>query len=421
MAITVPLSYDWAGPNKYGALALVIGAARYLTKTQLAYVPEVRPPPFNTAITAATTDFQRDKKQAEHEERKEQYAILEGAVTGISENIRDALDTMYHEQLEDETIGYTTVEIKDYFDHLTSQWCKLTTTMRAKMKEEFYEEWGTEEHITALVKRLTRKQKELLDIGIVIQDQDKIDHFIKQMYDSRMFDKKEMNEWEKKPDADKTFANAKIYFQALVSDLEVYEDNNGGNAKRARFESAANMEEEKAGDGLRQYIETLAKEKETSNEHMAAMSGANTTMLALVTKLNAQLAAKDDHIAGLAKQIEAMLHKIQALTDKVGSSGGGGSNSGGGGGGGSDNRTRNSKRSNDGKHMKAKACSDERPEWLKRTSNKGGYCWTHGFNPNGKVHDSKSCKNKADGHKDGATKTDRQDGSVANKPDELVL
>ena len=57
------------------------------------------------------------------------------------------------------------------------------------MKAEFYEDWGTEEHITALVKRLTKKQKELGEHNIVIQDQDKIDHFVKQMYDSKLFNK----------------------------------------------------------------------------------------------------------------------------------------------------------------------------------------------------------------------------------------
>ena len=58
-------------------------------------------------------------------------AVLTGACLDITENTRDALDTTYHEQIADTVLGYTTVALKDYFNHLTANWCKLTTTMRS--------------------------------------------------------------------------------------------------------------------------------------------------------------------------------------------------------------------------------------------------------------------------------------------------
>jgi hypothetical protein len=48
-----------------------------------------------------------------------------------------------------------------------------------------------------------------------------------------------MTEWEYKPEAIKNnFNNAKTYFEGLVRDYEVYEQNSGGTAGKHNFESA---------------------------------------------------------------------------------------------------------------------------------------------------------------------------------------
>ena len=61
-----------------------------------------------------------------------------------------------------------------------------------------------------------------------------------------------MTAYEGKPDADKDWANTTIYFEELVSELKEYDKNSGGLAKKARFESAANIvEDELVGDQLR--------------------------------------------------------------------------------------------------------------------------------------------------------------------------
>ena len=74
----------------------------------------------------------------EWEDLKESHAVLIGARLGIAKNIPDALDTTYHEQLVDTVLGYTNVTLKDYFDHLTTKWCKLITMMRSQTKVEHF-------------------------------------------------------------------------------------------------------------------------------------------------------------------------------------------------------------------------------------------------------------------------------------------
>ena len=74
-------------------------------------------------------------------------------------------------------------------------------------------------HLTAFGKRLNDDQVRIKRYGITISDEDKLQFYLKQMYSSNHFDKKEMTEWENKPEADKNnFGKAKTYFEGLVKD-----------------------------------------------------------------------------------------------------------------------------------------------------------------------------------------------------------
>ena len=53
--------------------------------------------------------------------------------------------------------------------------------------------------------------------------------------------------------------------------------------------------------------------------------------------------------------------------------------------------------------------------------NIGGYCWSCGFDPMGRYHGGRKFRDKADGDKDKATKTNRMGGSVENKPIHVQL
>lgn len=47
---------------------------------------------------------------------------------------------------------------------------------------------------------------------------------VKEMYGAEIFDKKEMFAWENKAEAQKTWANAKAYFEALYKNKQQYSD-----------------------------------------------------------------------------------------------------------------------------------------------------------------------------------------------------
>ena len=196
---------------------------------------------------------------------------------------------------------------------------------------------------------------------------------------------------------------------------EEFEQNAGGPNKRARHESAAGIQEadEEMGAEIRQYMESMASTKEEERADKANLREANERMLAMQNNLQGQLAAKDQQMKELLKQVAQLTANVVALTEKVTEANGGG--------GGLRKRTQvrvaATDKENRAPNAKAAAGKDTRPPWLLKMSNMGGYCWSCGYNPVGKSHTSATCKRKAPGHKDDATADDRMGGSEANKPE----
>ncbi len=80
------------------------------------------------------------------------------------------------------------------------------------------------------------------------------------MYALNHFDKKEMTEWENKPEAIKNdFNNVKIYFEGLVWDYKVFKQNSGGTASKHNFKSVNQATKADRGNELCQYIAEIAQ------------------------------------------------------------------------------------------------------------------------------------------------------------------
>ena len=400
-------------------LAEVIGAALYLTKTTKTYVLPVEPDAMDVRINSNTGVFNRKKWTAENDRKMESWAVLLGAREGIKDNIMDALDLQYYEQVRDETLGFTTVTIRDLLNHVKT-WCRMNATLRKSMKDEFFRGWESDEHITAFATRLNRGKRELAVNGVVITDDEIRDHYVIQMYQKGDFDKREMTEYEAKQDADKDWAGTKAYFEQLADEQEEYEQNTGGASKRAKYESAAGIKEadEEMGDELRKYIESLSSKSEESQEEQRKIQQATDHMLSVQTSFENQLKSKDNQIGGLVLQVKTLSESVAALTKLVADNNANTAAGGGGGGKGGGGRRRQQGRDKENvpPTEKAAACEDTRPSWLQKITNQGGYCWSCGFNPIGKTHTSATCKRKAPGHDAGATAEDRRGGSDANKP-----
>ncbi len=207
------------------------------------------------------------------------------------------------------------------------------------------------------------------------------------MYASNHFDKKEMTEWENKPILIKDdFVEAKLYFEGLVKDYEVYAQNSGGTAGKHNFESANQAAKANAGDKLWKYIARIAQAAVTQEEQAANIQDSNNTS---TDAMSAQIKAMVDQIAQLNK---AMANKENRPNS--GSSGGSSGGSGRGGGG-----------------LQERERGHAQVQYTK-PQNMGCYCFSHGFHPAGKNHTSATCNWKQSNHDTTATWNDRKGGSV---------
>ena len=87
--------------------------------------------------------------------------------------------------------------------------------------------WDADEHLTAFGKRLNDDQIVLVRSDVAIADEDKLQFYLEEIYDSNKFDKQDMLTWEKQPVATKTdFELTRQYFEAIIKATNSYEDTN---------------------------------------------------------------------------------------------------------------------------------------------------------------------------------------------------
>ena len=264
LATEANTGYTWgtnAEGEDYGLMADILGGTEYEAITGVpaaSYVAATtKPALYDPAINASTSDYQRDKRTALRNEEIRWWYVRRGCHRGLNENIMDALDKEYYDELDDDLTGYKKVKPIDFLNHLKNEWVEIDTGAVKKMKASFYEEWDPEENIKKFATRLTKKQESLDRDGIVISNADKLQFYIEQMYDANRFDKKEMITWETKPKPEKTWENARKYFEKLVKIEHSYNKMAGRQSnKRSQYESANAAAEE--GDEVREYLDNIA-------------------------------------------------------------------------------------------------------------------------------------------------------------------
>jgi hypothetical protein len=222
----------------------------------------------------------------------------------------------------------------------------LTSRQNKALKDAYYTKWDGNKHPTAFGKHLEDNQQAVIRSDITIADEDKLQFYLEQMYNSNHFNKNNMLEWEKHPNATKTnYDSAKDYFEALVKATDTYKQNaRGGTARRNKYKSANQLAD--YGDKIREYITKIAS---------ASASTANAN-------------ATTNQFKAMAVQIKALTN---AVTQLAATEENANPNAGGGYGGGN--------------------CKS-RHQQIKKVWNMGCYCHSHGFHPIGANHDSMTCK-----------------------------
>eukprot|EP00804_Cyclotella_cryptica_P027937 CCRYP_003832-RA/>CCRYP_003832-RA protein AED:0.83 eAED:0.77 QI:0/0/0/0.5/1/1/2/0/252 len=167
------------------------------------------------------------------------------------------------------------------------------TLKKKQAAQAFHVQWDFTSHITKFARELDKQQKLCRDIGVPVVEATKIQHYVESMYASKMFNNKEMQAWEIKPSANKTWDAAKSHSVTIYKSKEKF------NAKHEARSAAAAISNNpphvphninstlSTADhhSLLEYTNSLEGALENATEHAAAITLENTTLL---HKLEAQ-------------------------------------------------------------------------------------------------------------------------------------
>ena len=291
---------SWGG--RHGHLALVLTDAEYRTVTGNPdiVVDRLPPPPIvATGLSNTTTLTNRASITGLHNLACQEFWKQEAVDALIVDKIvREAVDPTYVEELEDDYVGYSGQTIKTIVQHLRTEWCIVTTLEKKQAAKAFHVQWDLTSHITKFARELDKQQKLCRDIGVPAADATKIQHYVESMYAAEMFDDKEMQAWEIKPSADKTWEAAKNHFVTIYKSKEKF--NAERVARSGGFESASSFFDSSSHTSnnpphvptnipsalstadhhsLLEYTNSLEGALETATEHAAAITLDNTTIL----------------------------------------------------------------------------------------------------------------------------------------------
>ena len=368
------ITYAWSrdAAEEYGLLADILGEDEYEELTGIdTYVIPAEPASYDPAVTNATPTHERKRREEEWELVRTSWFIRKGFLRGVVDNLRDTLDEQYYSQLKHWLTAYRNVTPFQILNHLNDRWCPLDVQAKKELKKTYYTKWDADEHLTAFGKRLDDDQIALVRSDVTIADDDKLQFYLEEIYDSNRFDKQEMLTWEQQPPAIKTdYDEAKAYFERIVKATDTYEQNaGGGTAGRNRYESANHMAD--YGNEIHEYIQQLA-----------SAGAASATDAAANIQTKDKLSTMEAEIKKLTATIAAMAMKLTNNENRDPNAGGGTGD------------------------------RDSRRPQMKKLRNMGAYCHSHGFHPVGADHDSANCGWKKPDHNVAATWTNRLGGDM---------
>jgi hypothetical protein len=220
------ITYAWSKNlmDNYRLIADILGVKKYDDLTGIYTIPH-EPASYDPNITDATPTHTRKRMEEEWGLVRSSWFIRKGFLRSVVDILQDALDEQYYSQLRLRLTVYHNITPYQILEHLNNRWCPLNVKAKKELKKAHYTKWDHAiEHLTAFGKRLDDDQRALVRSDVTIADDDRLQFYMEEIYDSNRFDKHEMLTWEREPSATKTdFDLVKTHFETIAKATDTYE------------------------------------------------------------------------------------------------------------------------------------------------------------------------------------------------------
>lgn len=317
--------------GEWGFAGYILSDEEYaeLTNSDVAYEAiAANIPQYDPAITNETPEAERNRMEAEWDQKLVTAATFRGATRGCAENFRHAFDEEYYEELKHRTSKYKNVTIVDHLDHLDTEHCQMEDDDIEEAINSYKRDvvigGGGEGALTLLQfgKQCDDEQEDLARDGVTITDEEKKRYYLKQIRRNGLFDKHELGAYHKKSAAQRSWERTKKHFQDIVKlnkKLKEDEINNirGGGYGSSGLEAAMLAREQYEQN--QQAIEIL---KEIKNMQASSSSNNNNSpptapyCQPVKDTANAVVGdngANNELIQGLMKTVQALTASVEKL------------------------------------------------------------------------------------------------------------
>ena len=363
--LLLDIPYDMDGTHNL--IGLIEPTPSYTTTWGTPFPIPPRPPAY-PAIADDASAVVRARWEAEHAILVKDYASYDAAERAAAKFIRDAVDEIWYRDLRHSRSFYTNVTAKQLLDHLDANCGGLHPSELVNLPTEMMGYYADADGIPEYINMLEEAQRKLARANLPMSDDQLLAIASTAVLASEHFPRP-TDEWEALARVNKTWTAWKAHYRAAHiarkrQMLAAGKSQYGGsaNAVTPADDSTISPDTFTRLDG---YLDNLAAAATTECTTLSQLIENNATLTANVTSLTASVAALTAAYAILAAG-----HKAPTLP-------------------------------------KAK---DSKQSYLAVN----GYCWTHGYRVR-KGHDSATCKDKADGHKEAATRANTMNGSNNNK------
>ena len=376
LLLDIPYDEDGAHP-RHDLIGLIEPTASYTTTWGAAFPLPPRPPAY-PAIADDASAVVRARREAQHAIKVRDYASYDAAERATAKFIRDNVDEIWYRDLRHARSFYTSVTAKQLIEHLDANCGGLHPSELVTLPTDMMGYYAAAEGIPEYINMLEEAQRKLARANLPMSDAQLLAIASTAVLASGHFPRP-TDEWEALPPNGKTWTAWKIHYRAahvarkrqmLAAGKSTTSSFGVANAVTAVDDATISDDTLTRLDG---YLDNLAAAATTERTTLAQLIENNATLTASVTSLTASVASLTSAYTILA----AGNNNAPKLT---------------------------------GSNKQQPRNSDRKPSYLAVD----GYCWTHGYRVR-KGHDSASCKDKAEGHKDAATRSNTMNGSTANK------
>ena len=203
------------GTGQHGFAVLVIGDVAYNALSAVAgtdWVVPVHPGP-QPNIPNGTSAAQTGVIVGNYDRAVKTFTMNNEVENALKRQLLAAIDHTYVCSLQDPLYGYANVTTRALIEHLEANYATLDQDQLTKNVEALEEPWEPQESMEPLWLRAVYAQQVATAGNEPITDTTLLRVYRKVLADTGVFDL-DLRDWDKKPAADKTWANFKLFFTA---------------------------------------------------------------------------------------------------------------------------------------------------------------------------------------------------------------